>query len=30
MVKGVLEHPELMRTIDSPVGKSVKCPFGNA
>ena len=28
MVKGAMEHPEMIRTIDNPMGKSVKFPHG--
>ena len=28
MVKGAMEHPELIRTIDNPMGKSVKFLHG--
>ncbi len=30
MVKGAMEHPELIRTIDNPMGKSVKFPYGES
>jgi len=30
MVKGAMEHPELVRTIDNPVVKSVKFPYSAA
>jgi hypothetical protein len=30
MVKGAMEHPELIRTIDNPMGKSVKFPHGES
>jgi hypothetical protein len=28
MVKGAMEHPELIRTVDNPMGKVVKFPYG--
>jgi hypothetical protein len=28
MVKGAMEHPELIRTVDNPMVKSVKFPYG--
>jgi hypothetical protein len=30
MVKGAMEHPELIRTVDNPMVKSVKFPYGES